>query len=92
MQRAYLEAEPISAFTVIGVPSHITPETSICVSVQLSMVRVTPPCITLMYSAAIASSAAFGKNANMQAFDAKTLDFSLGLMKKGKIDPLTYSW
>lgn len=43
-------------------------------------------------AAAIASSSAFGKGANMQAFDAKTLDFSLGLMKKGKIDPLTYSW
>jgi ABC-type phosphate/phosphonate transport system substrate-binding protein len=42
--------------------------------------------------AAIASSAAFGSGANMQAFDAATLDFSLGLMKKGKIDPLTYSW
>ena len=31
------------------------------------------------------------KGANMQEFSA-SLDFSLGLMAKGKIDPLTYSW
>lgn len=43
-------------------------------------------------AAAIASSAAFGSGANMQAFDAAKLEFSLNLMKKGKIDPLTYSW
>jgi hypothetical protein len=43
-------------------------------------------------AAALANSAAFGKNANMQAFDAGALDFSLGLMKKGKIDPRAYSW
>jgi ABC-type phosphate/phosphonate transport system substrate-binding protein len=43
-------------------------------------------------AAAIANSAAFGSGANMQAFDAATLDFSLSLMKKGKIDPLAYSW
>ena len=43
-------------------------------------------------AAAIATPAVFGKGADMQAFDAATLDFSLGLMKKGKIDPLAYSW
>ena len=43
-------------------------------------------------TAAIASSEAFGKGANMQSFDASTLSFSLGLMHKGKIDPLTYTW
>ena len=43
-------------------------------------------------AAAIASSAAFGSDAKMQPFDAASLDFSLGLMKKGKIDPLTYNW
>jgi len=43
-------------------------------------------------AAAIANSSAFGSGANMQAFDETTLDFPLGLMKKGKIDPLTYSW
>ena len=42
--------------------------------------------------AAIANSEAFGKGANMQSFDAGTLSFSLGLMQKGKIDPLTYTW
>ena len=42
--------------------------------------------------AAIASAGAFGSGANMVAFDSSKLSFSLGLMQKGKIDPLTYSW
>jgi ABC-type phosphate/phosphonate transport system substrate-binding protein len=42
--------------------------------------------------AAIASAGAFGANANIVAFDSSKLSFSLGLMKKGGIDPLTYSW
>jgi ABC-type phosphate/phosphonate transport system substrate-binding protein len=43
-------------------------------------------------AAAVASSSAFGKGADMQPFDASKLAFTLDLMKKGKIDPLTYSW
>jgi ABC-type phosphate/phosphonate transport system substrate-binding protein len=43
-------------------------------------------------AAALASSSAFGKGANMQPFDAGKLAFSLGLMQKGKIDPIKYSW
>lgn len=42
-------------------------------------------------AAAIASKEAFGAP-QMAKFDTSLLDFSLGLMKKGKIDPLTYSW
>ena len=42
--------------------------------------------------AALANSQAFGKGANMRAFDSGKLAFSLGLMQKGKINPLTYSW
>lgn len=43
-------------------------------------------------AAAMAKSEAFGTGAKMVAFDSSALDFSLGLMKKGKIDPLSYSW
>ena len=41
--------------------------------------------------AAIASKDVFGGK-EMADFDGSTLDFSLGLMEKGKIDPMTYSW
>ena len=43
-------------------------------------------------AAALASSAAFGSKAVMMPFDSSKLGFTLGLMQKGKIDPLTYSW
>jgi len=42
--------------------------------------------------AAMASSAAFGEKSVILPFDASQLSFSLGLMKKGNIDPLVYSW
>jgi ABC-type phosphate/phosphonate transport system substrate-binding protein len=42
--------------------------------------------------AAMSNNAAFGKNANMQPFDSGKLAFSLGLMQKGKIDPINYRW
>ena len=42
--------------------------------------------------AATSNSPAFGKGANMQVFDSGKLAFSLGLMQKGKINPLTYGW
>jgi len=41
--------------------------------------------------AAIESKAAFG-GASMAEFDSAALEFSLGLMKQGKIDPLAYAW
>ncbi len=41
--------------------------------------------------AAIASKDAFGAP-EMAPFDQSRLEFSLGLMKKGKIDPLAYNW
>lgn len=43
-------------------------------------------------AAAIAGSAAFGQNAAMKPFTNSQLNFSLGLMMQGKIDPLTYKW
>ena len=43
-------------------------------------------------AAALASSAAFGSNSVMVPFDSSKLAFSLGLMQKGGIDPLTYTW
>lgn len=42
--------------------------------------------------AALSSSAAFGDKAVVLPFDPKQIAFSLELMKKGDIDPLTYSW
>ncbi len=42
-------------------------------------------------AAAKASKDAFG-SPEMVDFDQSTLDFSLSLMAKGKIDPQTYSW
>lgn len=43
-------------------------------------------------AAAIKESASFGPNAVMKPFAASSLNFSLGLMMQGKIDPLTYKW
>ncbi|MBE0505073.1 MAG: PhnD/SsuA/transferrin family substrate-binding protein [Desulfuromonadales bacterium] len=43
-------------------------------------------------AAAIKNSANFGPNAVMKPFAASNLNFSLGLMMQGKIDPLTYKW
>ncbi len=40
---------------------------------------------------ALASKDVFGA-LEMESFDPSRLNFSLGLMKKGKIDPLNYSW
>jgi ABC-type phosphate/phosphonate transport system substrate-binding protein len=42
--------------------------------------------------AALSSSSAFGDNVVVVPFEASQLAFSLELMKKGKIDPLTYKW
>ena len=42
-------------------------------------------------TAAIANKDAFGAK-EMKPFDSASLDFSLELMKKGQIDPLTYTW
>ena len=42
-------------------------------------------------AAAFNSKEAFGAK-EMKPFDGNLLDFSLGLMEKGKINPLTYSW
>lgn len=42
--------------------------------------------------AALASSAAFGDKAAVLPFEPSKIAFSLGLMMKGNIDPLTYNW
>jgi hypothetical protein len=41
--------------------------------------------------AAMASASAFGAQ-SVEAFDGAAMNFSLGLMKMGEIDPTTYSW
>lgn len=43
-------------------------------------------------AAAIKNSEMFGPGAVMKPFAASQLNFSLGLMMQGKIDPLTYKW
>jgi ABC-type phosphate/phosphonate transport system substrate-binding protein len=43
-------------------------------------------------TAALASSAAFGQGAAIKPFSNSQLNFSLGLMMQGKIDPLSYKW
>lgn len=43
-------------------------------------------------AAAIANSSAFGAKAAMKPFANSQLNFSLGLMMQGKIDPLSYKW
>lgn len=47
---------------------------------------------TKIQSAAMASSGAFGQNSVVTPFEPSKVAFSLGLMQKGGIDPLTYSW
>jgi len=47
---------------------------------------------TKLKAAASANAAAFGPGAKMKPFSASQLNFSLGLMMQGKIDPLTYKW
>ena len=42
--------------------------------------------------AGVASAEVFGDNTRVQEFSSAQLAFPLGLMKKGRIDPLTYSW
>lgn len=47
---------------------------------------------TKLKAAAIANAVAFAPGAQMKPFTASQLNFSLGLMMQGKIDPLTYQW
>lgn len=52
-----------------------------------------PAALTAKLKAAAAANAgAFGPGAVMKPFAASQLNFSLGLMMQGKIDPLTYQW
>lgn len=77
----------MKSFEVPGVSEQKNPDNVLTAS------RAVPAAVAdKVKAAAMSNSAAFGAGAKMVAFDAKALDFSLGLMKKGKIDPLTYSW
>ena len=72
---------------MMGLPSYglsrvSTPDTSKAISNKLQA-KIT--------AAAIASHMVFGGK-DMVKFDPATLNFSLELMKKGNIDPLTYTW
>lgn len=54
--------------------------------------EVPAPLAAKLKTAAINNAAAFGPGAVMKPFAASQLNFSLGLMMQGKIDPLTYKW
>jgi len=53
---------------------------------------VSQPVVEKLTMAAMAGSAAFGEKSVILPFDSSQLSFSLGLMKKGGIDPLVYAW
>jgi hypothetical protein len=53
---------------------------------------VSQPVVEKLTMAAMASSTAFGEKSVILPFDSGQLAFSLGLMKKGGIDPLVYAW
>lgn len=78
-----------------GMEMHLIPGVSIESNpdnVLTASKGVSADTIAKIKKAALNNSSAFGKGANMKPFDAGKLAFSLGLMKKGKIDPLTYNW
>jgi ABC-type phosphate/phosphonate transport system substrate-binding protein len=53
---------------------------------------VAQPVVEKLTLAAMTSSNAFGDKSVILPFDGGQLAFSLGLMKKGGIDPLVYAW
>lgn len=54
--------------------------------------EVSPALAAKLKSAAMDNASVFGQGAVMKPFSASQLNFSLGLMMQGKIDPLTYKW
>lgn len=54
--------------------------------------KVPPDLAGKFRATAIKDASVFGANAVMMPFTAAQLNFSLGLMVQGKIDPLTYRW
>lgn len=59
--------------------------------VMLASTSVSPEIKALFYAAAFHAPELF-KAQYIAPFDSSSLDFTLGLMAKAKLDPLTYSW
>ncbi len=76
----------LEAYLVPGVSEAKNPDNILWASKAVSAAQR-----SALTSAAKAASAGFGAR-EMRVFDVKLLGFSLELMKKGGIDPKTYSW
>ena len=76
----------LSMYKVTGVSIAKNPDNVLTISKSVS-----GRLIKKIKKAAVASKKAFGAP-KMVSFDKKRIPFSLSLMKKGKIDSLTYSW
>jgi len=76
----------LAVYVVPGVSESKNPDNILTVS------KAVPPAdAAKLQDAALASKSAFGAT-DMKPFDGSALDFSIGLMIKGKLDPLTYQW
>jgi hypothetical protein len=73
-------------YEVPGVSEQKNPDNILTVSKAIS-----PADAAKLKDAALAAKDVFGAT-NMKSFDGSALDFSIALMKKGKLDPLTYQW
>jgi len=78
-----------------GLVAHTLPELSIALNPDniLSVSSAVPEAWRQrIIQAAREGVAVFAPGSSLRSFDAGQLNFSLGLMRKGKIDPLTYRW
>jgi len=78
-----------------GLVAHALPGISIPLNPDnvLSVSRTMPEAMReKLRQAAEANIEVFGAGATMRPFEAGQLNFSIGLMRKGKINPLTYQW
>ncbi len=76
----------LAVYVVPGMSDAKNPDNILTVSKAVS-----PADAAKLKDAAMAAKAAFGAT-DMKPFDGSALDFSIGLMAKGKLDPLTYQW
>lgn len=77
----------LKSFRIPGLSEQRNPD-----NVLTASNAVPQPVIEKLTLAAMVGSAAFGEKTVILPFDNGQLSFSLGLMKKGGIDPLVYTW
>lgn len=77
----------LKMYEVPGVSARKNPDNVLTASSEVPAVLADK-----LKAAVLSSSAAFGQGATMKPFVNSQLNFSLGLMMQGKIDPLTYKW